>query len=314
MHTARNLPCQPGCPRAVGAGTLLTGAALLLAAFLLLPSSGAAAGDQPPPVPAVSPSPTPPAWQQDLNALAVMRVAAALAPDKATADGKTPAQHLADAYRQLGGKYPNQPEIQKACGDFSAEIGEKAAAFGYWLRAQELDPRNADVAATLGSAYLRTGDTRGAASQFQRAVDAKPDEADYQTDLANVLYLFRHDLVNPPALPDAEAVLRQALEHFRLAARLSPKNRGLAQAYAETFYTMAQPDWGQALDAWRIVLALSGDDPDFANSHLARVSLRMKRPQEAEAYLDQLHRPDFVDLQTRLRAQAKKMESGPETK
>ena len=204
---------------------------------------------------------------------------------------------------------PISRRFNEPCGDFFADAGDKASAFAYWLRAQKLAPGDANIAATLGSAYLQAGDTRGAADQFQRAVDAKPDEASFQTNLANVLYLFRHDLVNPPALPDAEAVLSAALEHFRLAAQLSPKDRGLAQAYAETFYAMAKPDWTQALGAWQMVLALSSEDPDFANSHLARVSLRLKHPQEAETYLDQLHRPDFFDLQTKLRAQAKKMES-----
>lgn len=312
MDTARNSPCQPALPRANASATVLIGGALLLA-FFLCPLSSLRAVDQAVPPPP-SASPTPPAWQRDLNALAVMRVAAALASGKPAEDGKTPVERLAAAYRELGSRYPDQPEVLRACGDFFSDAGPKALAFDYWLRAQKLNPGDAHLAATLGSAYLATGDTRGAAGQFQRAVDAKPDEVSFQTDLANVLYLFRNDLVNPPALPDAEAVLRRALEHFRLAAQLSPKDRGLAQAYAETFYIMAKPDWARALDAWQMVLALSADDPDFANSHLARVSLRLKRPQEAEAYLDQLHRPDFVDLQTKLREQAKKMEKAPAAK
>lgn len=266
------------------------------------------------PAPVVQPSPALPAWQQDLNAVEAMRIAAALAPNQPDANGKTPRERLPEMFRQLGAKYSDEPQVQKACGDFFADISEGAPAFAYWLHAQELAPKDAELADTIGSGYLRAGNTRAAAAQFQRAVDSKPDQARFHTDLANVLYLFRHELVDPPAFPDAEAVLVQALEHFRMAALLTPGSRSVAQAYAETFYALAKPDWTQALDAWQTVLALSAEDPDFANSHLARVSLRMKRPQDAEAYLDRLQRPDFASLQTNLRKQAKKMENAADAK
>ena len=112
----------------------------------------------------------------------------------------------------------------------------------------------------LGGVYLQLGRPREAYTRFQQAVDAQPDVAAYHSDLANVLYLFRHELVSPPipALPDEQAALAQALDHFRRAAELVPEDVRLAQAYAETFDVFAQPDWPQALAAWEAVRALSG--------------------------------------------------------
>ena len=314
MLTARSQPCQTGYHRwakrlvpVFACGALLV---FCLASPLRADDDGQTVAS--PPVPRASPALPP--WQQELKALSAMRIAAALSPDQPDASGKTPAQRLEAPYRQLAVKYPDQAEVQRACGDFFSDAGDGAQALGYWLRAQVLQPSDADLADTVGSAYLRAGNVRAAARQFQRAVDAQPDQPQYHSDLANTLYLFRHELLDPPSLPDAEAVLVRALEHFRLAAQLSPGNRKLAEAYAETFYLLAKPDWTQAISAWQTVLALSGDDSDFANSHLARVSLRMKRPQEAKAYLDRLRRPDFDSLQIKLRAQAKKLENPPAEK
>ena len=55
------------------------------------------------------------------------------------------------------------------------------------------------------------------------------------------------------------------------------------------------------------MLALSGKSTDFANSHLARISLRMNRPEEADAYLALIQDPKFAGLKAKLHAQAAKL-------
>ena len=156
------------------------------------------------------------------------------------------------------------------------------------------------MAASLGSAYLQAGRVQAASAQYQRAVASNPDVASYHFALANVLYLFRRQLLSPPDLPDEQAVLRLALEHFRRAAELSPTDLPMAKAYAETFYIFAKPDWAQALTAWLAVRALSGENKDFANGHLARISLRLGRRADAAAYLADIHDPAFDALKVRL--------------
>ena len=130
----------------------------------------------------------------------------------------------------------------------------------------------------------------------------QPGVASYHFDLGNVLYLFRRDLVAPPTpgLPDEQAALTQALAQFRRAAELAPGDLRLALAYAETFYVFPAPDWTQALAAWETVLLLSGEKSDFPNSHLARISLRMGRPDDAAEYLARIHDPTFDDLKAKL--------------
>ena len=273
----------------------------LLATVLFLPGALSAAD---------GPAPFPP-WQAELNADRTVQAALLLSPPRDVAEVHASRQKLAQAYRHLAAKYPDAFPVQRAVGDSLAQLDDLQAGVPYWQRAAALDPKSAEVADSLGSAYLQTGQVREASEQYQRAVDNRPDVAGYHSDLANVLYLFRRQLVFSPALPDEQAVLRLALEHFRRAAELSPGNLQLAKAYAETFYIFAQPDWTQALAAWKSVRALSGEKQDFANVHLARISLRLGRRAEAEGYLDAIHDPAFAELKGKLLRQAAQLEASP---
>ena len=129
----------------------------------------------------------------------------------------------------------------------------------------------------------------------------------YRYELANVLALFRHQLAAAPEPEGSEAVLVRALEEYRRAAELAVGDRHLAQAYAETFYMLAKPDWNAAIAAWLAVRALSGPATDFANSHLARISLKQGRPQEAREYLALFKDPAFDALKEKLNANADRL-------
>ena len=252
-------------------------------------------------------SPTPPPWQTELDADHALQASLSLMP----AQDAARRQNLALLYRQLATRYPDAAPVQKAVGNGLADLESPSAALPYWLQAEKLDPQDAELADTLGSAYLQLGQVRPASERYQRAVDLQPSVAAYHTDLANVLYLFRRQLLSPPALPDQEAVLRLALTHFRRAAELSPRDLPLAKAYAETFYIFAKPDWNEALAAWQSVRALSGEHPDFANLHLARVSIRLGHRTDAQGYLTSIQDPAYTDLKAKLMQQAAKLDPGP---
>ena len=249
----------------------------------------------------------PPPWQRDLDAARILQATLAVTPATDPAVDEARRQRLGQLYAQLLAHYPEQPEVQKAAAIYYDEAGQHDPALLCWQHAAALDPHDAATADALGAEWLRLGRVPEAAAQFDRAVDIQPDVAAYHTDLANVLYLFRKELLSPPARPDEQSVLREALEHFRRAAELSPASLPLAQAYAETFYIFAHPDWEQALAAWKAVLTLSGQNTDFANGHLARVSLRLRRPEDMETYLGRIHSPGFDGLKVKFRQQAAAM-------
>ena len=249
----------------------------------------------------------PPAWQQELEAAHLLEASLDAAPVKDPAEASARDERMSALYRGLADKYPERAAVQKACGEYAWHHERAVEAAPFLRRAEALDPADADTADVLASTDLQLGRTKEAVSQWQQAVSDAPAESRYHFALANALFLFRHELLDPTTLPDEEAVFAKALEEFRQASALAPQNLSYAQAYAETFYVVPHPDWEQARSAWKTVLTLSGADTDFPNSHLARVSLRMKRPEEAEAYLALIHRPDFADLKAKLHAQAAKL-------
>ena len=248
--------------------------------------------------------PTPPPWQRDLDAARLLQAAVALAPVADPAADTERRQRLGQLYAHLLVQYPDQAEVQRTAGAYYEQNDQPDLALACWQRTVTLDPHDAATMDAVGSLFLRSGRVREACGEFERAVDTRPDVAAYHSDLANVLYLFRRELLDPRDRPDEKAALNEALAHFRRASELAPGDVQLAQAYAETFYMLPTPNWPGALAAWKSVLALSGTHTDFANGHLARVSLRLRRPDDADAFLAQIHDPKFADMKTKLHRQA----------
>ena len=88
------------------------------------------------------------------------------------------------------------------------------------------------------------GRVRDACGQFQRAVDTRPDVAAYHSDLANVLYLFRRELLDPARPSRRTGRAGRGARALPARGRTRPRKMiKLAQAYAETFYIFADPDW-----------------------------------------------------------------------
>ncbi len=289
MNTAAHPPCQTSGRRRL---------ARICAFFALLVSllSTSAVGD--------ARCGEPPAWRRELDAARLGEATVAALPPERSAAVKG---RLDELYRQLALKYPDQPAVRKAAGDHFWRTGATDEAVAEWQVAQKLDPADAETASALGSAWLRDGKVRLAGEQFQRAVDAQPEVASYHFDLANVLFEFRHDLAGTPALPDEKAAEREALAHFRRASDLAAGSVSYAQAYAETFYGVQNPDWALAFDAWERVRRLSDAAPDLANSHLARISLHLGKPDQAEGYVALICGPGFEPVKATIRRQAEEM-------
>ncbi len=289
MNTVRARPCQTLCALVAGCLCLL----------------GAARAEPPP---------APPPWQQEIDAARLLEGTLAFAPARDAAVQETRHRQLQELYLRLAQKYPGEAAVQRTTGDYLVRDGQPAAAIPFWEKASQLAPRDAGTLDRLGGAYLQLGRTRDAYARFQQATDAQPDVPAYHSDVANTLYLFRHELMFPPipGLPDEQAALTLALAHFRRAAELAPEDVRLAQAYAETFYVFAKPDWLQALAAWETVRALSGEKTDLPDSHLARISLRLGRPDAASGFLARIHDPQFDGLKAKLLQQGNRQSALPE--
>jgi Tfp pilus assembly protein PilF len=202
------------------------------------------------------------------------------------------------AYAELSAKYPDDATIKNAHGEFLWTRGEHARAVQAWLAAEEIEPGNAVVLDHLGGSFLAAGDAKKAASYYVRAARSSPANAAYHFNYANVAFLFRHELLDP-GHPDADSLLRDALAHFAEAARLQPLDPDYARAYAETYYTVPDPDWRAALRAWQHFYEIS-PQKDFALLNLARVHMKLGNKPEARESLARIQGPEFRGLKTRL--------------
>jgi tetratricopeptide (TPR) repeat protein len=210
-------------------------------------------------------------------------------------------QKLDATYAALAAQNPRDAAVRNARGEFLWDRGEQARAVAEWETAVQLDPQNSAALAHLGGSALERGETRQAADFFARAVASDPANAASHFALANVQFLFRHDLLDATH-PDADGLLTDALAHFASAARLAPASAEYARAYAETFYSVPSPDWTAALAAWENFQHLSPQQ-DFARLHLARVQLKLGNLDAAQTCLAQVQSADYQTLKTRLEAQ-----------
>ena len=205
---------------------------------------------------------------------------------------------LEKAYADMDTKYPKNVAVKNAWAQYLWDRGEKQAAVEKWMAVIAIEPRNDLALSNLGEASLELGDVKKAAAFYTRASDSAPRNAAYHFDLANVIFLFRFDILDAEA-PDAEAMIRRARGHFAEAARLEPLNVEYAKAYADIFYDLKPADWEAALTAWNHFLEIS-PQKDFGYANLARVHMKLGQKTEARACLAQIHAPDFNRLKARL--------------
>ena len=203
-------------------------------------------------------------------------------------------------YAELSAKHPRDAAVRNARGELLWDLGERERAMREWEAAEQLDATHATALHHLGGAHLASGDTKQSAHYFRRASDAAPTNPSYHYELANVLFLFRHDLKN--ATTDEAAVIDLAMKHYAEASRLAPLDTEYARGYAETFYSVPQADWNTALAAWGRLLDIS-PKKEFPLSNLVRVHIRMRQRDAAQACLDKLQSPDFEKLKSKLQEQ-----------
>jgi hypothetical protein len=82
----------------------------------------------------------------------------------------------------------------------------------------------------LGGSYLAAGQPHALWNSTRRATQAEPANATFHFNLANVSFMFRHQMVDPE-----EAVFTKALAHFAEASRLLPGNPEFARATQRPF-------------------------------------------------------------------------------
>lgn len=209
-------------------------------------------------------------------------------------------KELEAGYASLVRRHPKNVAIRDARAKFLWDRNDRDGAVREWNVALRLEPKNPAILGQLGGASLANGEPREAMRYYLRAVEAEPGDAHIHFSIANIAWLFRHDVVRTE-----KEGFALALKHFAEAHRLAPMNPEYARGYAETFYFLPHPDWKTALEVWTAYLKLM-PEKDFALLNLARVHLNLGDAASARACLAQVTNSANERLKLRLEARIQK--------
>lgn len=287
----------------------------LLAALLLHAASPAATAatdphpDTTPATPHTDTTPAPPHTDttsapphSELAALALMAATVTHNPDDTSL-----VRRIEAGYRDLLDRHPDHLPARVAFAEFLLTTNQFPEALDLL---ESLPPHDSAVEGLRLrlEIELSRGLVANAARTADQLVSLRPDSPHDHFQLANILYLFRMELT-PEFGATPEDVLGNALTHFKTARDAAPHSAPLARAYAETFYTLANKDWHGALDAWRHVKSI--DPSPFADTHIARVLIQMRRLDEAGQILDSISDPAFAPVIKALRARIRSHRHSP---
>jgi tetratricopeptide (TPR) repeat protein len=214
------------------------------------------------------------------------------------------------AYESFLKANPGHVRAMIAYGSFLCDTEQEEEGLRWWEKARETDPKNAAVRNNLANHYGHSGEPKRAIEEYEAAIQIAPNEPIYHFNLANALYLFRRDAAEWKQSSE-EAAMLQALESFRKARDLEPNNYDYASAYAETFYSLKDPNWQRAIEAWDFCLKLNVTplQREQIHTHLARIHIRAGNLARAREHLKQIQSDQMQDVRQRLTEIAAHQES-----
>jgi eukaryotic-like serine/threonine-protein kinase len=126
--------------------------------------------------------------------------------------------HLMDSVRFAQKRNPDLPQVHRVAGVLEAEAGLYDQAIAEYLRAIELDPRNADVYRRLGKAYKGNNQLAEALASFRKAIEVGPQDYKTHSDLGSFYY--------------QQGNYDEASKYYGAAVALAPKEHSLHYALA----------------------------------------------------------------------------------
>ena len=156
-----------------------------------------------------------------------------------------------------------------------------------WERAARIDPKNPDAWNNLAHYYQHRGPVKKAFRNYTKAIKLNPREPVFLRNLAACVYVFRKDAMEYYSITERE-VFTKAIDLYRQALKLDPRNFQLATELAESFYLIKPLPTLEALQAWNNALRMA--ESDFQREsvclHMARVEMNSGMFDEAREHLD----------------------------
>ena len=193
--------------------------------------------------------------------------------------------------------HPDSARGHLAYGTFLNDIHEEEKAMVEYENARQLDPANAAVWNNLANYYGEFSPVTKAFKYYAEAIRLAPNEPVYYENLATTIYLYRKDAREYYQITEPE-VFDKALDLYRQAIRLAPRNFLLATHYAESYYGIKPLRTHDALAAWTNALQTAHTDfeREGVHLHLARVKTQAGLYDEARAHLTLVTNSTYADL------------------
>lgn len=205
------------------------------------------------------------------------------------------------AYEDFIRRYPGHARARIAYGSFLNDLHEDEAAQEQWEKALALDPKNPATYNNLANLYGQVGLLKKAFECYAKAIELNPREPVYYHNFGTTVFLFRKDAREFYGITEPQ-VFDKALELYRQALKLDPRNFPLASDVAQTYYGIRPQRTDEALKAWTNTLAIAESEIERESVylHLARVKLMAGRFAEARAHLNCVTNETYNELKARL--------------
>lgn len=204
-------------------------------------------------------------------------------------------------YEDFLRRHPKHARARLAYGSFLNDIGEEEEAVAQWEKAREADPTNPAAWNNLANHYGHRGPVEKAFEYYEKAIELDPEEPVYLQNLATTTYLFRRAAKERYNITEEE-VFNRALDLYRRAIKLDPKNFPLATDYAQSYYGIRPLRAEEAIEAWNYALQVANDETERQGvyCHLARIELNSGRFEEARKHLELVTLDLYKTLKERL--------------
>ena len=213
-------------------------------------------------------------------------------------------------YNSFLQKNPKHARARLAYGSFLNDIHEEDEAVTQWEKSREIDPTNPAAWNNLANHYGHKGPILKAFDYYDKAIELNSKEPVYLQNLATTVYLFRDDAMGHYHITE-EQVFAKALDLYRQALKLDPKNFPLATDLAQSYYGIKPLRTMEAIEAWEYAANVANDsiEREGVYLHMARVELNSGLFDAARRHIDAVTNQMYDVLKSRLARNLKEKEA-----
>lgn len=190
-------------------------------------------------------------------------------------------------------EFPDDVDALVLNGKFLRATGGDELSYKQFSRADTLSPNLPVVKQQLANYEAEHGLAKHAYDNMRAAVSLAPENSVYRLQLAQLILVFREELIARHGFSQ-DALDAELAQSYARAAELEPENGEIRKKYALSFYDLGRADWNEALRQWNIVLEKFSPlniDKQTALANKARVLVELGRDADAREILKKVDAP-----------------------